>query len=96
MVLTLNHGINLDSRLWPKAKQGSAEGQKALAKGQKGLDLLVFHNFVTSTQDMKLSFSPTRPSGPSGYSSRKVCLCVLGCPLPMRFCSRPLIGPVIA
>ena len=31
------HGINLDSRPWPKAKQGLAKGQKALAEGQKAL-----------------------------------------------------------
>ena len=27
MVLTWTHGINLDSRPWPKAKEGSPEGQ---------------------------------------------------------------------
>ena len=40
-----------------------------------------------------VTFSPTRPSGPSCSSSRKVCLLSFVCPLPMQFFLRPLIGP---
>ena len=42
-------------------------------------------------------FSPTRPSGPSWSVSRNVCIFIgrQVCPLPMRFFSRPLIGPQI-
>ena len=42
----------------------------------------------------KYIFSPTRPTGPSWSSSRDVHVSV-ECPLPMRFFSRPLIGPQV-
>ena len=60
MVLTLTHGINFDSRPWPKEKQGSAKAKKAFAQHQSppqeldvsngsGLYLLVLNIYITST-----------------------------------------------
>ena len=46
-------------------------------------------------------FSSNRPTGPIRSSSREVCpwltgcVCVFVCPLPMRFFSKPLIGPQV-
>ena len=52
---------------------------------------------IWQTGTNQFLFSPTRPSGPSWSVSRDVCIFIyiFICPLPMRFFSRPLIGPQI-